>query len=210
MATITHDLAPLYRARRGKVDFVDVPELGFILIDGRGQPDDHGGSFQDAIQALFAVAYAAHFIVKKQSGEAPRVMPIEALWWVAGPDPADFENADADSWRWRALVAQPAPIDEPAVALAVEQAGRKRGTDLQEVRYERWEEGRCAQTLHVGPYDAEAPTIAALHEAIERAGCRPRGRHHEIYLGDPRRSAPERLRTLLRQPIAPGGEPHHG
>ena len=207
MATTAADLDGLYRARKGKVDFVDVPEVGAIVVDGCGLPDERGGSFQDAIRALFGVAYAAHFIMKKQSGLAPRVMPLEALWWVAGPDPTDFVNAGADAGRWRAFVVQPAPIDEPTVALAVEQAGRKRGTDVQDVRYECWEEGRCAQTLHVGPYDAEGPTIAVLHEAIERAGYRPHGRHHEIYLGDPRRSAPERLRTLIRQPVEPDGEP---
>lgn len=96
---------------------------------------------------------------------------------------------------------QPGPIDQLTVDLAVERARAKGVPDLGLLRYERWQEGRCAQLLHVGPYDAEAPTIATLHQAISSLGSRPRGRHHEIYLGDPRRSAPERLRTILRKPV---------
>lgn len=206
--THTTEGADLYRARQGKIDFINVPALKVIFIDGQGRPDEPEGSFQDAIGSLFGVAYAAHFIVKKQSGEAPRVMPLEALWWVTGPDPSNFEGAATDAWRWRAFIVQPPPIDTATVALAMKQASPKHPNLDTALHFESWHEGKCAQTLHVGPYDAESPTIAALHEAIRQAGYRPRGRHHEIYLGDPRRSAPERLKTLIRQPIEPVGVHH--
>lgn len=210
MATATTDLKHLYQGRKGRVDFVDVPELGYFVIDGSGAPGETEGPFQQAIQTLFKASYAAHFTVKKQLGEASPVMPVEALWWVEGPDPTDFDHAAPDAWRWRAQIVQPPPIDEEIVVSVVRQLEEKGVPGLAELRYERWEEGRCAQILHVGPYDAEGPTIDALHLAIAEAGCRPRGRHHEIYLGDPRRSAPERLRTLLRQPVEADEEHHHG
>jgi hypothetical protein len=203
------DVSTLYRARRGRVDFVDVPELGYLVIGGHGAPHEDGGPFQRAIQTLFAVSYASHFLVRKQLGEAPRVMPLEALWWVDGVDPSAFESAGPGAWHWQAMIVQPEPIDELTVQAAVDQARGKGVPDLGLLRYERWLEGRCAQTLHVGPYDAEGPTIAALHRGISAAGCRLRGRHHEIYLGDPRRSAPERLRTILRQPVAAAAEEQH-
>jgi hypothetical protein len=206
------DLTALYKGRQGRVDILDVPELGCLAVSGRGGPDDT--EFTEAVEALYAVSYAAHFLVKKEHGEAPKVMPLEAQWWVDDPAQQDLvvavahgraTMADSDRalWRWRALIVQQPPIDEETVARAVEQVRRKQLPALDRLRFERWEEGRCAQVLHVGPYAAEAPTIALLHEAIAAAGYRPHGRHHEIYLGDPRRSAPERLRTLLRHPVEP-------
>jgi hypothetical protein len=102
------------------------------------------------------------------------------------------------------MIMQSERIDAALIASAVKQAGAKKPLAmLDRLRYERWIEGRSAQLLHVGPYSAEGPSIVKLHEAIVAQGCRPRGRHHEIYLGDPRRSAPERLRTILRQPVEP-------
>ena len=112
-------------------------------------------------------------------------------------------DTDRDSWRWQAMIMQPAPIDERTVVRAAQQARKKNLEALDELHFERWEEGRCAQILHVGAYSEEAPTVVRLHEGIAAAGYRPRGRHHEIYLGDPRRSAPEKLRTILRHPVEP-------
>ena len=113
-------------------------------------------------------------------------------------------GTDRDRWRWQAMIMQPGPIDADMIAAAIAQArDRKRSAGLDRVRYIRWAEGCCAQLLHVGPYAAEGPSIARLHQAIAAAGYRPRGRHHEIYLGDQRRSAPEKLRTILRHPVEP-------
>ena len=184
----------LYRARHGVVDYVDVPELGYVMFRGVGAPE--GPLFAAAIQALFTVSYTAHFAVKKAGRTPPRVMPLEALW----TEPTESK----DRWEWQAMIVQLEPIDEAIVQAAVEQAQAKKnlaGPD--QLQFERWREGFAAQTLHIGPYDAEAPTIARLHDAIAADGYRLRGRHHEIYLGDPRRSAPEKLRTIIRQPVEP-------
>ena len=208
-------LDALFAARRGRVDVVDVPEFGFLVVEGVGAPESP--TFAEAVQALYSVSYAAHFAVKKALGEAPRVMPLEAQWWVEGagpPDPGEDPAAhaarmmetDRAAWRWRAMILQLDPIDEPAVGTALRAAHEsKPSPGLDRLTYLRWAEGPSAQTLHVGPYRAERPTIEALHRAIAERGLVPRGHHHEIYLGDPRRSAPEKLRTILRHPVEPAG-----
>jgi hypothetical protein len=193
MTLLVIDPTTLYRARRGIVDYVDVPELGYLMVRGVGAPE--GPAFAAAIQALFTVSYGAHFAVKKSCGTAPRVMPLEALWSEPGES--------RDTWQWLAMIAQLEPIDDDIVCDVIEQARAKNLQALERLSFEHWEEGLSAQTLHVGPYDAETATIGFLHEMIRADGYRPRGRHHEIYLGDPRRSAPEKLRTILRQPVEP-------
>ena len=213
MTTLATDLGLLYKARATRVDIVAVPELGCVAVDGTRDPE--GGAFAAAIQALYTTSYGAHFLVKRRDGTAPRVMSLEAQWWVDDPaqqglvqavaaGEASMADTDRDGWHWRAMIIQPEPIDAAVVAEALEQARTKKALPaLDQVRYLRWCEGLSAQLLHVGPYAAEAPTIARLHAGIAAAGYRPRGRHHEIYLGDPRRCAPERLRTILRQPVEP-------
>lgn len=201
----------LYRVRKGKVEFVDVPDLGFVVVDGIGAPG--GPVFTDALQALYSVSYGAHFAVKKATGEAPRVMALEALWWLEGVDaPATMERfasgvtrmdeSDRDQWHWRSMIVQLPPIDEVVIEQAITEAKAKRDiAALDALHYERWAEGPSAQNMHIGPYATEQNSVVALHKAIAEHGSRPRGRHHEIYLGDPRTSAPEKLRTILRQPI---------
>jgi hypothetical protein len=203
----------LYTVRKGRVELVDVPELGFILIDGRGDPA--GEAFRDAIQALYAVSYGAHFALKKATGAAPRVMGLEALWWVEGIDAqatmeriasgeVSTSESDRRHWRWRAMIMQLAPIDAAFIERALVEAKTKKDiASLAAARYERWAEGPCAQIMHIGPYATETASIVALHKAIAEHGSQPDGRHHEIYLGDPRTTAPDRLRTILRQPIQP-------
>jgi hypothetical protein len=205
----------LYEVRKGKVEFVDVPELAFVVVDGGGDPG--GDAFSDAVQALHAVSYGAHFAVKKAGRAAPRVMSLEALWWVEGADAqatmerfaageASIGESDRDTWRWRAMILQLPPIDEDVIVAAVAEARTKKDiASLDALRVERWTEGPSAQIMHIGPYSAEAASVVALHAAIVEHGLRPRGRHHEIYLGDPRTSAPDRLRTILRQPVEPAG-----
>jgi hypothetical protein len=115
-----------------------------------------------------------------------------------------MDESDRDRWRWRAMIMQLPPIDETVIGQAITEAHAKKDiAELDALRYERWEEGPSAQIMHVGPYATEATSIVALHRAIAEHGSRPHSRHHEIYLGDPRTSAPERLRTILRQPIEP-------
>ncbi|HEV7172606.1 GyrI-like domain-containing protein [Pedococcus sp.] len=200
----------LYRPRRDRVEFIDVPELAFLVVPGSGAPE--APAFGDAIRALYAVSYGAHFLLKKRVGEAPRVMPLEALWWVGDDEQqalvaaamegdGTMAGTDRDRWHWQAMIRQAAPIDADVVAESIAQARTKGVPALDRMAFPTWEEGPCAQLMHVGPYAAEAPSLRRLHSAIHDAGMRARGRHHEVYLGDPRRSAPERLRTILRQPV---------
>jgi hypothetical protein len=208
------DLVALHKVRKGSVDFVDIPELGYLTVAGIGRPG--GARFTAAVQALYTVSYGARFLLKKERGDAPPTMPLEAQWWVDDPahhdilaavalGTATMADTDRTQWQWRAMIVQPEPIDIGLIAQAVERARTKALPALRTLRYERWEESRCAQVLHIGPYSAESPSIMRLHKAIAGAGYRPRGRHHEIYLSDPRRCAPHRLRTILRHPIAPAG-----
>ena len=189
----TFDPSTLLHTHKGAVDIIDVPELGYAMVDGAGAPE--GPTFAEALQALFAVSYGAHFYLKRRSGVDTKVLPLEALWW-------SVDDAERDKWRWRAMIVQPEPIDETTIAAVVDELKKKKELPgLARLRYERWMEGRCAQVLHIGPYAEEGPSIARLHEAMGAAGYRPHGRHHEIHLGDPRRAAPHKLRTLLRQRI---------
>jgi hypothetical protein len=209
--TTTVDPRTFYRVRKGSVDFLEVPEIGYFAVDGAGAPE--GGDFAAAIQALYGVSYAAHFLLKKEFGSAPAVGPLEALWWVEDPEQREAVAAVAagwatpadtnrDLWQWRAMISQPTAVDADLARRAIAQIRAKRPSPtLDRVHLMRWAEGRCAQLLHIGPYDEEAPSIVRLHCAIAAAGFRPRRRHHEIYLGDPRRAAPDKLRTILRQPI---------
>lgn len=211
MTIIATSYESLLKARTGAVDIVDVPEFGFVAVTGIGEPG--GTEFTEAVQALYRVSYGAHFRLKKLAGQAPRVMPLEGLWWADDPAQQDIvaavargeitmADSDRGSWRWQAMIMQPDPIDEELIAaVTAEAASKKDLPGVARLEYVRWAEGRCAQLLHIGPYAAEAPSIVALHEAIAQAGYRPCGRHHEIYLGDPRRSAPEKLRTILRHPV---------
>jgi len=200
MTAIDVDLKSLYTAGENRVDFVDVPTLGYLVVGGHGAPG--GPEFEAALATIYPVSYRAHFLVQKSYGEAPPVMPLEALWW------RDGETSDASTperWRWQAMIMQPEPIDALTIEDAVEHARANGVEGLGLMRYEIWREGRVAQTLHVGPYDEEAPTIERLASAIEAAGLRPRGRHHEIYLSDPRRCSPAKLHTIIRQPVEPPG-----
>jgi hypothetical protein len=211
MSTTT-TVQTLYTIRAGSAQTVDVPDLAFVLVQGTGAPESP--AFAEALQALYGVSYAAHFI-ERQRQVTTKVMPLEALWWTDDPEQQDLIQAsslghgtmadtDRARWHWQAMIVQPEPIDADIIAEAVDVTRRKRpSSGLDRLRYEHWREGLAVQLLHVGPYANEGPSIVRLHEAITAAGYRPRGRHHEIYLGDPRRSAPERLRTILRQPVAP-------
>lgn len=183
--------------------FLRAAPVRAVMIDGDGQAG--GEAFEPRMPGLYATAYSLHFALKRRGVER-RAGLLEGLYWtVDGSTDLDaILGPDRGTWRWTLLIALPdeATADELATALA---AGRaKLGEDLAAaLRIETFDEGDVAQVLHVGPYEDERPTIERLHAAIADAGLRPRGRHHELYLGDPRRSDPGRLRTLLRQPVEP-------
>ena len=208
---------PSYSARRGSFQQVVVPPLQFLMIDGSGDPNT-SPEYAAALQALYPVAYRLKFTSKNDLDRDYAVMPLEAQWWSDDMD--SFTTArDKSQWRWTLLSMVPDWITREqfdAAILAVEKrAGRPRpsapptgehpaeplGTAA--LRLERVDDGLCVQTLHVGPYDDEAPVLAAMHaDYIPAHSLRLTGRHHEIYLSDPRRTAPEKLRTILRQPVA--------
>lgn len=190
-----------YRASRGEFRILDVRPLQYLMVDGHGDPNT-GQEYADALAALYPVAYKVKFASKTELDRDYVVMPLEALWWA--DDMAAFTSArDPSRWDWTAMILTPDWITPDLVESAVAAVARKGPPDsLDKVRLETLHEGRCVQTLHLGPYDEEAAVLAALHdEFLPGAGLEPTGRHHEIYLSDPRRVAPARLRTILRQPV---------
>ncbi|MET0196512.1 hypothetical protein CH289_03590 [Rhodococcus sp. RS1C4] len=194
---------PTYSARQGRFDVVEVPPLQYIAIDGSGDPNT-APEYREALQALFPVAYAIKFASKNELGRDYVVMPLEALWWA--PNMNSFTTArDKAQWKWTAMILIPDWIDDEKVSAAqdsVERTGNPVG--LRRIRTMTLDEGRCVQTLHVGPYDDEAAILATMHDdVIPRTGASMTGKHHEIYLSDARRVEPSRLRTILRQPISP-------
>lgn len=197
------DLKELYSGRAGKSVLVKVPALSILAVDGKGHPSS-GDAFGDAMAALYAVAYGIKF-ARKEAGKGSdfTVMPPEALWWAARNRKLDGATALAD-YRWSLFLVVPKFVREPAIRAARDAAkAKKDGPKLAaKVELRKLTEGRCVQTLHVGPYDAEGPTIAAMHAFAAEQGLKPTGKHHEIYLSDPRKAAPDKLRTILRQPVA--------
>ncbi|MFA5861794.1 MAG: GyrI-like domain-containing protein [Candidatus Thermoplasmatota archaeon] len=192
--------AELYRAPRDHAVTVDVPDEPFLSIDGHGSPYDPG--FQGAIRALYSVAFTIKALLKKKTQEDHVVMPLEALWWW-GED-GKFDVKKEKEWRWRLMIRQPLTATSDLVAQAIQTAKKKHPElAVQLVELRNYHEGASMQILHVGPYKEEATTLHRLHEEIEKAGFESWGPHHEIYLGDPRRAKPEKLRTLLREPVRP-------
>ena len=192
------DVKILYGPPVGLPVLVDVPEMAFLMVDGEGDPNT-SKDYQEALQALFSVSYTLRFAVKKSRGFEYRVSPLEGLWW--SDDPTDFLAGRKTNWKWTAMIRQPDEVTDRLLDEVRAAAAAKDGAGLGRVRLGTFTEGRCAQVLHLGPYSSEGPTVAALHAFIRAQGLAPTGKHHELYLGDPRRSAPERLRTILRQPV---------
>ncbi len=189
-----------YRVRRGAVRLLAVLEHRFVMIDGSGPPGDD--TFGPRMPGLYSVAYGLRFALKRR-GVPGRVGPLEGLWWPAdGSTDLDEILAGRGGWQWILMIVLPPEAAEEELEEQLDAARAKLDPEIAgSLRIEGFEEGAVAQVLHVGPYSEERPTIERLHTGIAEAGYRPRGRHHELYLGDPRRSAPERLRTILRQPV---------
>lgn len=194
------ELKHLYKPSAKEVVVVDVPEMNFLMIDGSGDPNT-AQEYQDAIEALYAVSYALKFMVKK--GEAAIdyvVMPLEGLWWT--DDMSQFSADNKDIWKWTAMIMQPEYVTKDLVDEALKQVEkRKNPPALSKIRFESFHEGLGVQIMHIGPYAAEAPTIEKMHGFAKEEGYELRGKHHEIYLSDPRRSAPEKMKTAIRQPV---------
>ncbi|WP_243697178.1 GyrI-like domain-containing protein [Aeromicrobium phragmitis] len=191
-----------YRAKQGEFRILDVPELRYLMIDGHGDPNT-SQEYADALAALYPVAYTLKFASKRELGRDYVVPPLEGLWWA--DDMSVFTSArDKSRWDWTMMILVPEWITRELIDAAIEQvASKRRPARLDDFRWDSLREGRCVQTLHVGPFDDEADVLARMHEEfIPENGFRMVSTHHEIYLSDPRRTAPERLRTILRQPVA--------
>lgn len=189
----------LYKVKKDP-ELVEVPPLQYLMIDGEGDPN-MAQAYKNAVEALFSLSYTLKFMVKLRPGGADYgVMPLEGLWWTEPME--DFSVDRKDGWKWTSLMLQPEFITPELVEEARAQAAAKKELPaLPLIRLECLEEGRCAQVLHIGPYAAEGPTVERLHGFILEQGLSLRGKHHEIYLGDPRRAAPEKLQTIIRQPV---------
>jgi len=190
-----------YRARSGEFRVIDVPAMQYLMVDGHGDPNT-AKEYADALAALYPVAYKLKFASKRDFERDYVVPPLEALWWAA--DMAAFTSArDKSQWDWTAMIMAPGWITAELFAATVTAVPAKdRPASLDKVRLETLEEGHCVQTLHIGPYDAEADVLADMHDHfIPDAGLQMSGKHHEIYLSDPRRVEPAKLRTILRQPV---------
>jgi hypothetical protein len=201
MASI--DLKQVYRehysARADAPVVIEVPSRPYLMIDGTGDPNT-APEYRDAVESVYPLAYGLRAAIKEATGDAYTVMPLEGLWWV--PDYEDFSYEDRADWQWTSMICLPdavAEVDAATVMAATTE--KKRLASGHAARIEHFGDGTAAQVLHVGPYSEEPPTIEALHRFILDGGHSLTGKHHEIYLSDPRRSAPAKLRTILRQPF---------
>lgn len=201
---IKRELKQCYAPRNRDWALVDVPAQRFIAVDGSGDPNT-SAAYARAVEALYTVAYTIKFASKRTLDRDFVVGPLEGLWWSDRPEV--FTARDKDAWQWRMLISQPDWITEDFIDDAKQTALAKKGLPaIADVRYEPMHEGLCAQVLHIGPYDDEGPILAELHgEYLAANNLRMTGHHHEVYLGDPRRSAPAELRTVLRQPVERAG-----
>ncbi len=191
-------LKELYRSSAKRVVEIDVPKMNFLMIDGKGAPGSQ--EHKDAIETLYSVAYTLKFMIRNEKEIDYGVPPLEGLWWAE--DLSDFVNDNRDNWEWRMVIMQPKLVNKSLFKKAVFQVKEKKNlVAIDRVYFDAFEEGKCAQTLHLGPFSEEGPTIKRVHSFILDGGKKIIGKHHEIYLNDYRRTKPENLKTIIRQPM---------
>lgn len=192
-----------------KPAIVPVPEMVFFAVEGQGDPNT-APAYQEAMSLLYGISFTVK--MSRMSGQTPAgyfdyvVPPLEGLWWTDEPGFDGRFPGDKSKFRWISMIRQPDFVDEAVFAWAAEELAKKKpDLDVGKARFRRWEEGLCAHVLHIGPYDDEPATLDKLDAFIAEQGYTADfsdvRRHHEIYLGDPRRTKPERLRTVLRHPV---------
>lgn len=195
------ELGNLYRQTKKEISILPVPAMNFLSINGFGDPNQNE-EYVEAVSALYTLAYKIKFNVKKGPQALDyAVMPLEGLWWAK--DMSQFSLQMRAKWEWRMLIMQPEVVTPEIFQQAREETIQKKALPkLRDVQFISFEEGLCAQILHEGPYgEAERPSVERLHEHIRLNGYHPSGKHHEIYLNSPLRTAAEKLRTIIRQPI---------
>ena len=189
----------LYAPKPGSFEIIDVPDMGFLMIDGHGDPNT-SVAYREAVEALYVVSYSIRAVAKTTLERVHTVGPLEGLW--SAEDPEVFRTRDKSAWDWTMMIAQPDWITPDLVDEALVAAQKKHVPGLRLVRFERYTEGRSAQILHIGSYDDEGPTLERLHdEFLPANGLAPTDRHHEVYLSDARKTQPAKLKTILRQPV---------
>jgi len=192
------ELKHLYQPSAKEFSLVDVPPLNFLMIDGHGNPNT-SPDYTAALEALYSLAYTIKFALKPKGIDFV-VGPSEGLWWME--DMRQFSQENKDRWDWTMMIVQPEEVTQEVFEDAKIQVAKKKDLPaLPGMRLETYHEGLSAQILYYGSYSDEGPTIARMHAFIHESGYELRGKHHEIYLGDPRRTAPEKLKTVIRQPI---------
>ena len=199
----------LYQPSAKKIEILNVPRLQFAMIDGaieKGYEPGNSPAFQDATQVLYGISYTLKFTLKKRKTNAIdySVMALEGLWWV---EDGVFDITIKDNWFYTLMILQPEVINREIFEEAREQVRKKKGDSpaFSKLRLDTFEEGLCAQTMHIGPYATEPATIERMREFMKENGYRdmvgPKGKHHEIYMGDPRKADPAKLKTVLRHPV---------
>ena len=196
----------LYLPKSGP-SLVTVPPANYIAVRGKGDPNPEGGEYQTAIGLLYGVAYTIKMSKKGSraiDGFFDFVVPLlEGFWWQEGVSGVDF--AHKESFHWISVIRMPDFVTEADLAWAAEEAARKKKADFSAVEFFRCEEGLCVQCMHTGPYDDEPATVARMHRYMEEQGCvldiTAERMHHEIYLSDARRTAPDQLKTVIRHPV---------
>ena len=192
----------LYAPSAKDFTLIDVPQMTFLMIDGQGDPNT-AADYKDTLSALYSMAYTLKFKSKRELEVDYTVPPLEGLWWAAEMEGAFDVGADRDAWLWTMMIMVPDHVPADMVAAGREEVARKKDLPaLARLRLEAYHEGRAVQIMHIGPYSAEGPTLHRLHhEYMPAHGLDFAGKHHEIYIGDPTRTAPEKLKTVLRQPV---------
>ncbi|MGE5327758.1 MAG: GyrI-like domain-containing protein [Thiobacillus sp.] len=201
MKAIDFKKDPVYKAKT-EPEIVTIPRMLFVMVDGQGDPD--GKDFQDAMQAIYGIVYTIKFWDKKF--EAPEgyekftMAPLEGLWWMKNDELWDVNRRN--DWCWTAMVRLPEFVDDKYFNEVIDTCIKQKKSDVyKKARLEYFNEGQCVQILHIGPYSTEGPNIQKMHQFAADQGYKLRGKHHELYFGDPRRTAPEKLKTILRQPV---------
>ena len=194
------ELNQLYKPSATKAMLVNVPEMHYLMISGKGDPNKEK-SYAEAIESLYSVAYTIKFIIKKGPAAADYgVLPLEGLWWA--DDMSSFAEGRKDEWLWTVMIMQPDIVTKSIVDEAIKQVrAKKNPAALDKLKYEAFNEGKSAQIMHIGPFSEEGPTIEKLHAFIGGQGLQIYGKHHEIYLSDIRRAAPAKWKTIIRQPV---------
>jgi hypothetical protein len=199
----------LYQPSAKKIEAVQVPNLQFAMIDGaieKGSEPGKSPAFAESTQALYGLSYTLKFMLKKRKTNAIDypVMALEGLWWV---EDGFFDITVKDNWFYTLMIMQPEVITQEIFEEAREQVRKKKGDSLllSKVKLDYFEEGLCVQTMHIGPYATEPSTIDRMHEFMQENGLKdnvgPNGKHHEIYMSDPRKAAPDKMKTVLRHPV---------